>query len=272
MEIVELEASRIDVAMGLVEAAGWNQVAADWLRLLKHPAGRGWLARYDGQDTGTVTTIEYGQQLAWIGMMLVDPKMRRRGVGKALMAVAIRHLRERGVKSIRLDATPAGRLLYEPLGFRLDCSFSRWLRPATGPVSHDNETTLRSKTALNEAHWQLDRLAFGADRSEWLETLRNESNCVVTDSGFGMLRPGRVADYLGPVVCEPTQAESIITALIAGSSRDLLWDLPANNPLAVSLAEKHGFKPVRELHRMTLGEHHTEQCHIQFALADLATG
>jgi GNAT superfamily N-acetyltransferase len=51
---------------------------------------------------GTATTIGYGTDLAWIGMVLVHPDHRRHGVGRALLAHCIAFLRERRIRSIKL--------------------------------------------------------------------------------------------------------------------------------------------------------------------------
>jgi GNAT superfamily N-acetyltransferase len=75
---------------------------------------------------GTVTTRAYGRTLGWIGMMVVTPAARHQGVGRALMDMALRHLREAGIPTVKLDATPAGRPLYESLGFSAEACMERW--------------------------------------------------------------------------------------------------------------------------------------------------
>src|SRR5688572_11538652 len=106
-----------DAMLRLCAAAGWNQTPADVRRLLTLGPG-GCFAAWDaGRVVGTATTTPYGAELAWVGMVLVDPAYRRRGVATALMGAALDHLRRRGVTTVKLDATPAGRMLYERLGF-----------------------------------------------------------------------------------------------------------------------------------------------------------
>ncbi len=72
-------------AMRLVEAAGWNQTVSDWQRVIEYQPRGCFQASIDAQLVGTVTSTAYGNDLAWIGMMLVDPAMRRQGIGRALM-------------------------------------------------------------------------------------------------------------------------------------------------------------------------------------------
>src|SRR5262245_24795116 len=114
----------------LCAAAGWNQTPADVRRLLALGAG-GCFAAWDaGRGVGTTTTTTYGAELAWVGMVLVDPACRRRGVATALVGAALDYLRRRDVSTVKLDATPAGRPVYERLGFVPEGRLERWLGDA----------------------------------------------------------------------------------------------------------------------------------------------
>src|SRR6185503_15490799 len=117
--------SDIPAAMRLKEAAGWNQTEADWRRLLSLEPNGCFAAVNDGRLVGTTTTTTYGNELAWIGMVLVDPQERRQGVATRLMKVAIDYLKDR-VATVKLDATALGRPVYERFGFRVECGLERW--------------------------------------------------------------------------------------------------------------------------------------------------
>src|SRR5207237_6846787 len=73
----------------------------------------------------TTTTCILGD-VAWVAMVLVDARLRRHGIGTELMQQALRFLDERNVWSIRLDATPLGRPVYERLGFVPDYPLARY--------------------------------------------------------------------------------------------------------------------------------------------------
>src|SRR5437899_5195592 len=85
--------------------AGWNQTAADWERILATEPEGCFLAEWNGVPAGTATTTVYGPALAWIGMVLVHPEFRRRGIGRALLEHCIAHLCKRGVRCLQPDAT-----------------------------------------------------------------------------------------------------------------------------------------------------------------------
>ena len=83
---------QIPELMELKNRAGWNQIEADWSRFINlNPRGC-FIARINREIIGCVTSSIYNDNLAWIGMMLVDEKYRRQGIGKALMQMVIHKL------------------------------------------------------------------------------------------------------------------------------------------------------------------------------------
>ena len=101
----------IDLGMRLKEQAGWNQTEDDWRRLIESDPEGVFVAELTqgSVPAGAAATVCYGKRLGWIGMVLVGPRFRRRGIGTRLVNRCIEYLRERGVETIKLDATPAGR-------------------------------------------------------------------------------------------------------------------------------------------------------------------
>jgi predicted N-acetyltransferase YhbS len=218
--------------------------------------------------------------LAWIGMVLVDPESRKQGIGRQLLLTCLDHLRGQGIRCIKLDATPAGQVVYEKLGFEVEWSLARWMRPAT-------QTRCTAKASpLRKSDWseieRLDREAFGADRSALLRRLASDSahSLIYRDeggtmSGYGFLRGGINADYLGPIVIETGDSEGSVIAhtLIAETSRQLFWDIPDHCREAVALAKEHGFTIQRPFTRMYLGSNTTPgEPEKIWAISDPATG
>src|SRR5690349_11847468 len=70
-----------DIALGLrlKDEAGWNQLEADWRRLIELDSDGDFVAELDGTAVGTVTTCRFGP-VGWVAMMLVDPRFRSRGI------------------------------------------------------------------------------------------------------------------------------------------------------------------------------------------------
>ena len=81
----------IPFGMHLRAQAGWNQLEADWQRLLALAPDGCFLAEVDGQPAGTAVAVAFGP-IAWISMVLVDEAQRGRGVGTAIMRHVLAHL------------------------------------------------------------------------------------------------------------------------------------------------------------------------------------
>ena len=106
----------LPAAMTLVNQVGWNQTIADWARFVNaEPAGC-FAASVDARLVGTAATIIYGQ-LAWVGMVIVDSSYRGRGIGRGLFQSVLDFLDGRAIPCVKLDATPAGKPVYERFGF-----------------------------------------------------------------------------------------------------------------------------------------------------------
>ena len=97
----------IPAGMRLKESAGWNQTEQDWTNVLDIEPKGCWVYEVDGTIAGATTAVCYGHDLAWIGMVLVLPEFRRRGIARSLMKHALAFTEARGVGCVKLDATAA---------------------------------------------------------------------------------------------------------------------------------------------------------------------
>ena len=247
-------------AMSLKTAAGWNQTEGDWLRLLKL-CPRGCFAATAGAKlVGTTTTTVYGRELAWVGMVLVDPEFRRRGIATALVRAALGGLDAAGVATVKLDATPEGAPVYEALGFEAELLIERWAGAAG--VKHSPERAAEPAPAPSHI-LGLDRRAFGADRSELLQALWAES-CVMPavgtgaagrPRGYALARRGAVADYVGPVVAEEAGTAAALLDDVLGrlGAGRVYVDLNTTYAGGARVLEARGFVRQRELIRMRRG-------------------
>jgi GNAT superfamily N-acetyltransferase len=255
IEIRPLDARDLPATMRLKELAHWNQTEADWRRLLAL-APRGCFAAWaDGRLVATTTTTVYGRELAWIGMVLVDPEYRRRGIATSLMRTALDYLDGAGVATVKLDATPAGRAIYEALGFITEGHFERWECAAARPG-----TTAQGVDALRD--WPgalaLDRRAFGVDRAGLLEALRADA-CVtpleIPGKGYALARGGTAASYAGPIVAaEPAAGLALLDGVLGALAGGRVY-LDLNTTCGVDSAElaTRGFVKQRDLIRMRRG-------------------
>ncbi|MDH7568185.1 MAG: GNAT family N-acetyltransferase [Armatimonadota bacterium] len=255
-----MRASDIGFGLELCRKAGWNQVDADWYRLLRLAPEGVFVAEEAGEPCGTASTTPYGQRTAWIGMVLVHPAFRRRGIGSALMQHCIRYLKGIGVQTIKLDATDQGRPVYLKLGFRDERPIHRYAgdRPA-GAQPHPSARPLAPEDWPSLA--LRDEAAFGADRLDLLRLLAADGPAAAAGHvgeprAYGFARRGYQASHLGPVVADdPETALSVIQTLLAHLPEGpVFWDLFPENKEARRIAESLGFTATRQLTRMYLGD------------------
>ena len=280
---------------------GWNQTIDDWRRLLDLEPHGCFVGESNGTPVGTATTKCYGSDLAWIGMVLVHPDFRRQGIGRALLqrcldylaggddGLATNHTNRTHCRCIMLDATPLGQPLYEHLGFREEWKLTRWEGWRASllasrdllPGSNSSGTPIRPVQPNDwPALLAFDRRVFGIDRSRVLNALGRTSRVFVPAgepelTGYGRIRPGAQADYIGPVVSTTGQTTAaLITRLVSeAGSQKIFWDLPHPATDAVHLPARLGFIPQRSLVRMVRGENPSPglPAH-QIAIADPASG
>lgn len=254
MDIRQLTPDDLPSIRRLIALAGWNQTDQDIERLLAlEPAGC-FAACEGGQVVGTTTTTIYGTDLAWVGMVLVDRQYRRRGIATALMERALDHLRACGVRTIKLDATPAGRPVYERLGFEPESVVERWA--GTPPADRLEE--------VSPGGWEqiagIDLAVFSVDRSALMQAIIRDSDPPLVArgprggiDGYAFARPGRQAAYIGPVVADDLGAARALLRTVAAGLGPVVIDIDPSYPGAVGLLRDFGFVRQRELLRMRLG-------------------
>jgi GNAT superfamily N-acetyltransferase len=249
-------AADVPLGLRLCRAAGWNQVEADWRRFLALQPDGCFVAELDGDAVGTATACVLGG-VGWIAMMLVAESARRRGVGTALMNAALAFLDDR-VPTVRLDATPLGRPLYERLGFVEQFELARY-EGAPQPISEIVEV-VKAPPDQWEALAALDETATQADRRRLLFRLFAEQPDAVRMVrrgdrivGFASVRLGERAIQLGPCIADAEAGPLLLAdALRRCAGRRVYLDVPVGHA-AARIAEAHGLTVQRRLTRMVRG-------------------
>lgn len=263
--------SDVPLGLELCRIAGWNQVEADWRRLMRLQHDGVFVAEDGGRACGTASAICYGDRIGWIGMILVHPEFRGKGIGSLLMRACIDFLRGRKVKAIKLDATDDGRPVYVKLGFVDERPIWRFAgeakvggRSSDGLQAADRGSGDLQTRIITAELWpaiaSMDRAAFDGERLDLLQTLASEGPAVAAMRGgqlqaFGFARPGHLAWHLGPVVGSAAGATAVIERLMGGiPAGKVFWDILPDNAVACQMAQSMGFTPIRKLTRMFLGE------------------
>ncbi len=276
----------IPFALRLTSKEGWNQTEADWQMLLA--AGFGFVATYGTATVGTATVVPYGTAFSWIGMVLVDPAYRRRGVGSALLQRAIAEAMPYGC--VRLDATPKGEPLYRRLGFRAEYGLLRMVRRLQVPViagasERDIPGNVVCRALVPARLTELiafDAPIFGAARGGILGAVvqnapRYAFACLQDDvlRGYCLGRSGAVYEQIGPVVADSAEiAKALLCrALGACGDRPVIVDVFAAKEAWVAFLQSLGFAVQRPYTRMVLGRDcPTGMAERQYAIAGAEIG
>lgn len=258
---VHLTEADASAGLALSTEAGWNQTTADWRFLLREGIGLGFEAA-DGTLVASATILAYQDRFAWIGMVLVSHAARRQRLATLLLHALLQLAEERSWVPL-LDATPEGRQVYLPLGFRDLRGVTRWVaeRPIAPTLAPQPELRALDTAAVPPcADW--DAARFGANRHALLGRLRDEQpefaaqqlSPDATLAGFGLARAGRTALQLGPIVADSAGvATSLLIHGLAQANGPVLIDAVDGRAEFEAQLRAAGFAPRRNFIRMMRG-------------------
>ena len=250
----------VPAGLRLCRAARWNQTERDWRHFLTAAPDGALVAEEGGNVVGTVATLPYGA-FTWISMVLVDPAARGKGVGTTLLHRGLELIPD-GV-SPRLDATPAGEVLYRKLGFAGEYGLERWFLDARSPrIALPGPTARQLQPSDWPAIQEMDLRAFGASRADLLQRLAAEAPeyARVVDDGPGLRgylfgRHGHVRDHLGPMVADGQEtARALLDSCLASvPARAVFMDVPDDQQAFRRFLLAAGFAVERPFLRMHRG-------------------
>lgn len=249
-------------AMNLSQNEGWNQTERDWRLLLDNPENKCLVAVYRDKVIGTATAINYSDLEVWIGMVLVDKDLRRQGIGSMLVEAIIGLFK--GIKSVKLDATPAGIHVYEKIGFIEERLLYRMVCHSFKGISYKEIESGPEPVRLADLDEliELDKEIFGVGRRSLLETIiRNYQGKAFLlrrngkISGYILGRDGVRYNYTGPVFVSSWEdaRELVSEAFHQLKNKDIAIDVHADKLEMINWLEDLGFIRQRHFTRMYLG-------------------
>lgn len=261
--IRKMNPTDLEQAMQLKDAEGWNQTLEDWELLLSGNPEQCLAGLIGGKVKATVTAITYDNQLAWIGMMLVDKSIRGKGIGKLLMRSIIEELGF--CPTVKLDATPAGLPVYLKLGFTPEATIYRMTgrneRWGNYKQPHPNIRGIKSEDLPKILDY--DSRIFGVSREGLFRDLlkRSPQSCRLFEKnnsvqGFTMGRTGTRYFQLGPLSADSPQVAIHLLELSLSQLKDssVVVDVFQDQVELVSWLQGQGFTIQRELTRMSYGK------------------
>lgn len=251
-----------EAGCALSSEAGWNQTVQDWRQMIA--AGEAFGQFAGGHLVGSTVVLPYEQRLAWIAMVLTSEAYRGRGLASSNLGRAVERCRERGWTA-GLDATPAGREVYEPLGFRPVFGLHRFtLDRLNRPPPRRRDLAIRPLVTVVEmdAVAALDARVFGVERRTLLGYLRRRlpERALLAEArgrlaGFVFARPGRVTLHLGPLAADgPEAARTLVVQALSGVAGNVSIDVPDHQVAFIEILGQLGFACERPFERMILSD------------------
>lgn len=229
------------------------------LRLYREIQPDGYFGAYEeGTLMGMVGSAVYST-FAYVGMMGVHQRFQRRGVGLDLMRHLLQWLDAKKFPQVQLDASEAGQLMYEKLGFiarepvfvlqRQAGLPTPALPPQIKQIEHSDLSMLA----------EVDSKIFGADRSRVLLTLLQAypNRAFLSQdlhgrvTGYLFVQAGRIGPW---VMLEPGDGEALLCAALSpGFVGTVSAVVPETTPEALDLLRHYGFESLRANRHMARG-------------------
>lgn len=234
----------IEHGYAATQRVNWPHRREDWQQIIT--LAEGVVAEEHGEFAGCALGWRWGERAATIGLVMVNPAFRGRGIGKQLMQAIM--ARFPGY-TLRLHATEMGKGLYAQLGFVETGTILQYQTRALTtlpPLTLPADTTLRAAQAADaDALTACDWQAHGLHRPALIQQLLSAHRTVLLADaqqqvqGFASLRRFGHGWTIGPIIARDlSQAQALIAALMpAVQGQFVRIDTDARLPLAAWLAE-----------------------------------
>jgi len=264
LTIRPLRREELDLAMRWAADEGWNPGPHD-AEVFWRADPEGFLGSFapDGRLMASGSIVSYEGHYGFMGLFIVRPGHRGRGIGTPLWLHRRDALRARlrPGAAIGMDGVFAMQSWYARGGFRLTHRNLRF--EGTAPVGSFRDDTLvpLGELPLDEvlAH---DSRHFGCERraflTRWLELPGSLALASRVDGrivGSGCIRPTQDGWKIGPLFADtPDLGETLFRALCDRTAGEpIQLDVPECHPAALALVRRHGWREVFGCARMYHG-------------------
>lgn len=220
------DASHLAGALRLSQEAGWPHRAEDWALTLS--VSQGVVALAGGEVVGTALCSVFGD-VAAMNMIIVDARMRGRGIGRSLMTHI---LALGGARELRLVGTADGLPLYEKLGFVTTGQIVQHQGIVQG-VAPVPEVVAGGAYDLDRLA-EMDLAASGMTRRPLISSIATAGDVLMAEQGFGVLRTFGRGRVLGPVIAADIATARALIAAAAHRCQGqfLRLDMPKEHELS----------------------------------------
>ncbi|KMW60835.1 GCN5-related N-acetyltransferase [Candidatus Rhodobacter oscarellae] len=253
---------------------GWNPGLDDAGAFFAADPGGFFLATDGGAPVAAISVVNHNPGFAFLGLYMVRPSHRGRGIGFALWQHALAHAGER---TVGLDGVPAQQQNYAASGFVMAGGTTRFSGHV--PATESAAIGLAGSPDLPELIQQ-EATASGQQKprylTEWFTETTHRKTLVLRRNaeiqGFCTTRRCREGAKIGPLWCNTAQdAETLIQHAASLWPGDVVIDVPAASRDLVALCKAFGMSAGFETARMYRG-HPPRGASACFAVASLELG
>lgn len=252
IERVDGQPGAAEQVAAVYRAIGFRPDLVDDVGLAARLGGATFVARSDAEVVGVSSCLPFGTS-GWVGGVAVLPDVRRTGIGRAMTQQAVDALRDAGVTSVWLHATPMARSLYESMGFVADAQ----MLELTGPSLDEPVSTAGLRAGRPDdlaGVLALDRAVTGEDRSVLLRQLWPQHGWVIGGdqiSGFCLRQLDSAA---GAVIASDRAAGfRLLARALNGRRGPLRVPTPESRTDVISWLGERGYRQTSSTTRMQLG-------------------
>ncbi len=249
----------VGFAIELAAREGWNPGLHDAEYFYRSDPDGFFIGLSGNNPVGCISAVSYGGRFGFIGLYIVTPKYRGKGLGTALWQHAMRHLKN---QNIGLDGVLHQQENYRESGFKLAYRNVRYQGTNFPRIAADEELMPLDNVDFEQLT-TYDSKFFAVPRKQFLEgwvrmpdshavaMMRDRKLC-----GYGVIRRCRRGFKVGPLFANDEKtAETLLLELSSDVAIDepIFLDVPEGNRAAIRLVERYRMNKVFETARMYTG-------------------
>lgn len=254
--------TREEIALAVEWAAveGWNPGLQDAGCFHAADPGGFFVGLMDERRVASLSVARYGDAFAFLGLYIVLPEWRGRGLGWALWQHGMASAAGR---QVGLDGVVAQQDNYRKSGFALAWRNMRFQGRGAAPAVHDPRVVPLAGVPFAAVE-RYDEPFFPAPRTAFLRAWLAQREAVALGwidagqlQGYGVMRRCRSGWKIGPLFADEERiAEALFGALTSRAAPDepVFLDIPEPHAAARALVARHGMEMVFETARMYTGQ------------------
>jgi GNAT superfamily N-acetyltransferase len=249
--------AELGTVLGWAAAEGWNPGRCDAVPFhAADPTGFLIAEAEDGEPAAAISVVRYGDSFGFLGLYIVRPEYRGRGLGMAVWKAGMDYLSGR---TVGLDGVVAQQDNYRKSGFELAHRNIRFQGPAPAVEQHGAALLSLSEIPFDRL-LAYDLPLFGAPRAAFLSAWIGMPGVIALAAedlkGYAVARPSLEGWKIGPLFADDEEtAETLFLGICARLPTEgpVILDVPEPNRCAIRMAERAGLSQVFETARMYAG-------------------